>query len=207
MLDEHRKAGNGHGVLPTALKKAMPADDRRTHPRYHFTAAAEALDALHRTRMNARTSDIGKGGCYVDTFSPFPLKTPVRLRLTCEKSSFVADASVVYSKTGMGMGLQFTSVEPQQMGVLDKWIGELSGALPPEFSCLPDFPGSVPSSAGNGASGGTNGAAHNGNGAGVAKEAGYVLNELIIALMRKGTLTDEEGKTMLLSLLHRDFLP
>lgn len=41
----------------------------------------------------------------------------------------------------------------------------------------------------------------------VTKETGYVLNELIIALMRKGALTDEEGKIMLLRLLHRDFLP
>ena len=215
MFDEHRKAGNGHGVLPATLKNTMPADDRRTYPRYHFTAAAEALDALHRTRMNARTSDIGKGGCYVDTFSPFPLKTPVRLRLTCEKSSFVADAKVVYSKTGMGMGLEFTAIESQQKVVLDKWIGELNGSLPPEFSCLPDFPGGAPGSAGNSTSNGNsahhgaNGTAHNGNGngAGGAKEAGYVLNELIIALMRKGALTDEEGKTMLLRLLHRDFLP
>jgi hypothetical protein len=207
MFGERRRAGNGHGVMPTALKNAMPADDRRTYPRYHFTAAAEALDALHRTRMNARTSDIGKGGCYVDTFSPFPFKTPVRLRLTNEKCSFVAEAKVVYSKTGMGMGLEFTSVEPQQMGVLDKWIGELSGSLPPEFTGLPDFPDSAGNSASNGTSRGTNGAAHNRNGTSVAKEAGYVLNELIIALMRKGTLTDEEGKAMLLRLLHRDFLP
>jgi hypothetical protein len=39
------------------------------------------------------------------------------------------------------------------------------------------------------------------------KETGYVLNELIVALMRKDALTEEEGKTMLLQLLHRDSLP
>jgi len=172
----------------------MPADDRRIYPRFHFTAAAEALDALHRTRMSARTSDIGKGGCYVDTYCPFPLKTPVKLRLTNEKSSFVADAKVVYSKIGMGMGLEFTSIDPQQAGVLDKWIGELSGTAPLEFATPPEFH-----------SGGGNGAARNGSAG--SKEAGYILNELIVALMRKGTLTDEEGNAMLLRLLHRDFLP
>jgi hypothetical protein len=40
-----------------------------------------------------------------------------------------------------------------------------------------------------------------------AKESGYALNELIVALMRKGALTEEEGKTMLLRFLHHDFLP
>lgn len=184
MFDERRRAGNGHG--------ALTPEDRRTFPRYHFTAAAEALDALHRTRMNARTSDLSKGGCYVDTFSPFPLKTGVKLRLTSEKASFTAEAKVVYSKVGMGMGLQFTSVDPQEMGVLEKWIGELSGTAPLEMTELPTLKESH-----------SNGSAHHSS----AKEPGYVLNELIVALMRKGTLTEEEGKAMLARLLRRDFLP
>src|SRR5271154_739393 len=183
MFEEHRMPG-GNGFHPA------PPEERRTHPRYHFTAAVEALDHNHRTRMNARTSDIGRGGCYVDTYCPFPLKTGVKLRLTNEKSSFVAEATVVYSQIGMGMGLEFTAIEPQQTSVLDKWIGELSGSGPMQFAGLEEH--------------------HNSNGHTSAvphKETGYVLNELIVALMRKGTLTEEEGKTMLLRLLHRDFLP
>ena len=186
MFDERSKNGkNGHGILPLV--------DRRAHPRYHFCGAAEALDADHRTRMNARTSDIGKGGCYVDTFSPFPLKTPVKIRITSEKISFTAEARVVASKVGMGMGLAFTAIDPHQMRVLEKWIGELSGSAPLEPGC-PTLDGHFSPAPRNGTST-------------VPRETGYVLNELIIALMRKGTLTDDEGKTMLLRLLHRDFLP
>ena len=185
MFDERLRSGNGHGILPS--------QDRRTHPRFHFCAAAEALDSQHRTRMNARTSDIGKGGCYVDTFSPFPLKTPVKIRITREKRSFTAEAKVVYSKIGMGMGLAFTAIEPREIDVLERWLGELSGSAPMEMAEL-----NVRKENG-----------HNGNGhhSPSAKEPGYVLNELIIALMRKGALTEEEGKTMLLRLLHHDFLP
>jgi hypothetical protein len=191
MFDERRKAALVAGRLAP--------EERRAYPRYHFCAAVEALDPGHRTRMSARLSDIGKGGCYVDTFSPFPLKTSVKMRITREKLSFLADATVVSSKIGMGMGLQFTRIEPEQVGVLEQWIGELSGAAPFE-PCPPTL--EVPQ----------NGAVHrngtNGNGHGQApREAGYVLNELIVALMRKGMLTEEEGKTMLLRLLHRDFLP
>jgi hypothetical protein len=40
-----------------------------------------------------------------------------------------------------------------------------------------------------------------------ARESGYVLNELIIALVRRSALTEEEDKTMILRLLHRDSLP
>jgi hypothetical protein len=55
MFNDCLRPRNGHATLPP--------DDRRTHPRFHFCAAAEALDPQHRTRMNARTSDLGKGGC------------------------------------------------------------------------------------------------------------------------------------------------
>jgi hypothetical protein len=184
MFDERRRAALAAGRLAP--------EERRTYPRYHFTAAAEALDQGQRTRMNARTSDISKGGCYVDTFSPFPLKTTVKLRLTSERSAFLADATVVSSKIGMGMGLQFTSIDPQQLQVLEKWLGELSGTTPLEPAETAAFATH------------SNGSGKNGH---APKEAGYVLNELIVALMRKGTLTEEEGKTMLLRLLHRDFLP
>jgi hypothetical protein len=81
--------------------------------------------------MIARRS--GKGGCYADTFSPFPLKTAVKIRITRKKLSFTAEAKVVCSKIGMGMRLAFTSVEPREMGVLDKWSGELSGSAPMEL--------------------------------------------------------------------------
>jgi hypothetical protein len=80
--------------------------------------------------LNARISDLGRGGCYVDAFSPFPLKTGVKLRITSEKRSFEAHADVVYSKTAMGMGLAFTTVEPEQLSILDRWLAELSGAAP-----------------------------------------------------------------------------
>jgi hypothetical protein len=84
--------------------------------------------------LNARISDLSRGGCYIDAFSPFPLKTDVKLRITNEKRSFETQANVVYSKIGMGRGLEFTAVEPEQSTVLEKWIAELSGASTLEFS-------------------------------------------------------------------------
>jgi hypothetical protein len=180
MPEERTKTGNGAVAVSSATQRA--------HPRYQFTATAEALDSQHRLRMSARTSDLGKGGCYLDTFSPFPMKTGVKLRITKERVSFEAEATVVYSKMGMGMGLAFTSIDPQQMGVLEKWLGELSGSASAELSIIQEHP-----------TGPSNG--------GSAKEPGYVLNDLIVALMRKGTLSEEEGRTMLLRLVHHDFRP
>ncbi len=141
----------------------------------------------------ARISDLGRGGCYVDTFSPFPLKTGVKIRITKDQRSFVAQARVVYSKVGMGMGLQFTSVEPQQLPVLEKWLGELSGTAPCEMGVEDEcrVPGALAPSKEEY----------------TGKDTGYVLSELILTLMRKGALSQDEGKGMLARLLSNNFLP
>jgi hypothetical protein len=94
----------------------------------------------------------------------------------------------VYSKIGVGMGLAFTSIDPQRMGVLEKWLGELSGSAATELSVIQEHQ----TSPSNGSS---------------AKEPGYILNDLIVALMRKGSLSEEQGRTMLLRLVHHDFRP
>jgi hypothetical protein len=172
----------------SVCSKELTGAERRSHPRYPFTAAVQAVDSAHRTVLNARISDLGRGGCYVDAFSPFPLKTGVKLRITCEKRAFEAHANVVYSKTGMGMGLAFTTVEPEQLKVLDRWLGELSGTAPFELH-----------------SGETNGNGH--HKALPSDEQYFVLLERTISLVRQGGFTNEQGKTLLRSLLSQEPKP
>ncbi len=165
--------------------------DRRTSPRYSFTAEAEALDAHSRARMSARTSDISRGGCYVDTFCPFPQNSSVKIRILRDNQALVADAKVVYSKLGMGMGLSFSAIDAENRQVLDTWIGELSGTTPIVFKDFKDAPRAEPIAPPQ-----------------VAKnDASYVVGELIIALMRRGALSPPEGNALLLKLVKPDGLP
>ena len=159
--------------------------ERRRHVRYPFTASVAAVDTKARTHMNARTSDLGRGGCYVDAFCPFPINTPVKMRLTNEKRSFMANAIVTNSRIGVGMGLRFTDIEAGQLPVLEKWLAELSGEAPCEPEGSPEETLSAIQQK-------------------VPREQWYVLNELIITLMRKGALSHPEGKGMLLKLLEQD---
>jgi len=176
MLEEQKK-------FATGSVESVPAE-RRTHPRYPCTAAAEIVDAGSGARINGRTSDIGRGGCYVDAINPFPAGTAVKVRLTKDNQSFVAQAKVVYAMSGLGMGLAFTSADPEQLWTLQRWITELgrtSGSEPEARAPEPEVRSAPEKSAKN--------------------EQYYVLNELIISLMRKGVLTDAEGKAMLEKLL------
>ena len=176
---------------PATRVAGSPAGrDRRVCPRYPFTATAETLDANSRSRMNARTSDISIGGCYVDTFCPLPRKTDVKIRISRNGECLEAQAMVVYSKIGMGMGLCFTSLEPDHRAMLDRWIAELSGEAPLSFEQHhhAEEPAAevAPSSS-------TEPRAEN-------HDPSLVVGELIIALMRRGALSPEEGNSLLCKL-------
>lgn len=158
------------------------AQERRKDARYPFTAAADVTDLQSGARVVARSSDLGRGGCFIDTISPFPIGTGVRLRLTFEGTTFETRANVRYAQSGMGMGLAFLSVEPDQLWTLQKWLGALTGDLPPEMSASEsEGPAALkpPSDA----------------------EPRFVLNELIITLVRKRVLTEAEGKALLRKLM------
>jgi hypothetical protein len=124
--------------------------------------------------MQGRTADLSEGGCYVDTMSPFPAQTRVRVRITRAQRSFESLATVVYSVAGMGMGLRFEAPEAEQLVSLRKWVSELSGETSMETA--------------------TEEREHLGAGL-TARDA--VLNELIRELMRKGVLAEGKGKGML----------
>src|SRR6266850_440769 len=104
----------------TALAEA----DRRTHPRYEFTAAVEVIAAESGARIETRVRDLSQQGCYVDTNKPLPLGTVTDVRITKGTQLFEARGRVVYTRVGKGMGLVFTAIEPEQRGTLATWLAE-----------------------------------------------------------------------------------
>ena len=158
-------------------------NERRRTLRYPFTASVDAVEPKSNAKISGRTSDISLGGCYVDTINPFPVETIIKIRLTKERVTFEADAKVVLSKVGMGMGVAFISAVPQQIRIFQKWINGVNGNSSPDL----DVPEQTEKNAAQGNS---------------ENEQDYVLMELLIALMRKGVLSDDEGKAMLQKLYH-----
>lgn len=105
----------------------VEAVEKRSCPRYPFSPAVEALDLHADIRIKGRLADISRNGCYVDTINPFAKDAAVTLTISRDNQSFKTQAKVVYSKMGMGMGLLFTTAEPDQLRVLGSWLNELSG--------------------------------------------------------------------------------
>src|SRR5262249_5748702 len=107
--------------------KPAESAERRTSVRFAVSASADMLELHTCTRLSGRASDLGAGGCYVDTVTPFPVGTSVVLTLTSEHHNIHAMATVVYAHIGMGMGLAFAEMTPTQRANLSIWLHELGG--------------------------------------------------------------------------------
>src|SRR5882757_9686916 len=110
--------------IPASPSIAPAGADRRIHPRYEFTAAAEVLAAESGARMETRVRDLSQQGCYVDTSDVLALGTVTDIGIKKGAQRFDARARVVYSRAGKGMGLVFTSVEPERLQILETWLAE-----------------------------------------------------------------------------------
>ena len=96
--------------------------DRRSAPRYAMVLAGDVVELPRGARLTARTSDISRTGCYIDTLNPIPRGSQVRLRITHHEEVFEAIGRVVYMSPGLGMGIAFEKVEPAQQALLQRWL-------------------------------------------------------------------------------------
>jgi hypothetical protein len=154
------------------------SNERRRHERYPFTSAAEVVVPETQTRIHGRTSDLSRGGCFLDTTSCFPAGSTVTIRLTKDNRTFEADAEVVYSLVGMGMGIKFTGAEIEHFGTVEKWMAELGGESLPE-RVLPQSSGQSCASEGPG------------------NQEYDVLSELVMELMKERVLSNVKCQAML----------
>lgn len=106
--------------MPNAMQ------DKRTDQRIAFIAAVEVTEIATGTRLSARTSDLSRSGCYIDTLNPTPSKTVVRLRISYKGEELEIPGRIVYVSPGLGMGVRFDEeLSAPQQHVLTRW---LSGA-------------------------------------------------------------------------------
>jgi len=96
--------------------------NRRNASRVPLILVAEVTEVDSGARLSARTSDVSRTGCYIDTLNPTPSGTVVRIKLTHEGEELEL-ARIVYVSPRLGMGVRFDeSITPAQLATLDRWI-------------------------------------------------------------------------------------
>jgi hypothetical protein len=104
--------------------------DRREAPRYALILAAEVTDLASSAVLNARSSDVSRNGCYIDTLNPVPVGSQVRVQLRHEDAVLETTARVVYICPGLGMGLHWGNPEPEKQALLEGWLSEAAKTIP-----------------------------------------------------------------------------
>jgi hypothetical protein len=117
------KYSSGAATRETGTKEA----ERRGADRHIFTASAEVVDMATGARFSTRTTDLGPGGCFVDTLSPLPVGSQVHVSVRKGQTHFRSEGTVVYSQDGLGMGIEFASLDATQEKALTTWLSELTG--------------------------------------------------------------------------------
>ena len=80
-----------------------------------------------------KLTDLSLGGCYLETGSPFPVRTRLILSMQVAGAQIRADGVVLVMHPELGMGVEFTQTTEQQREHVEKFIQALTntnGALP-----------------------------------------------------------------------------
>jgi len=159
-------------------KSATGEAERRGNDRHAITASAEVIELASGAKFSTRTTDLGPGGCFVDTMVPFPVGANVRVKVHKGKTQFETGGLVVYSQTGLGMGIAFSGMEDSQRSALDEWLADLTGEKQATHHHDTSYAGSSPSENRPG-----------------DKTA---LVRLVRLMITKGILTEAEGASVLM---------
>jgi hypothetical protein len=160
-------------------KTASDVADRRSSERFPFSAVTEIVDSASATRITARVSDISLTGCYLDVINVFSPGTKIQINIRHGNVHFEASGTVVYSLSGMGMGITFNPVGPDMASVLKRWIAQVRGDIAP-IEAAPELNREIQN---------------------YPKVERHVIGRLIGLMMQKNMLTAYEGTELLKELL------
>jgi hypothetical protein len=99
--------------------------ERHRARRYPFQANLEITDIQSETQTRERTTDLSLFGCHVDAVKPLEPGTRVSIKIAHGNGSFRALGRVAFVRSGAGMGIVFTSIQPNDQLILEKWLDEL----------------------------------------------------------------------------------
>ncbi len=108
-----------------AYARQAPGSERRQHPRLKCSISAELRPEGQVAPIWGKVSDLSVGGCFVEM--PIPLRpgTSIKAGLWIQDKKLWANAKVVSSRPGFGIGLQFMAIAPEDQERLRQFLKSL----------------------------------------------------------------------------------
>jgi len=100
----------------------LPGDNRRQFDRSRLIVDVY-FDGSDGTAV-ASTKDISPGGLYMNTQTELPEGGLLTLRLPFPEGDVIINAEVVYSNSGLGVGVRFHGLSDKDRSVMERALGE-----------------------------------------------------------------------------------
>lgn len=109
--------------------QSQPQAERRAHPRMKTNNSVELHPDSQTTPIRAKVTDISLGGCFVEMSMPLEKGASVKLALWIQDYKLWANAKVITSTPGFGIGLQFTEISKQDSEQLKQFLRSITRIL------------------------------------------------------------------------------
>jgi hypothetical protein len=101
---------------------ALPEGDRRFHPRYTVQVQIELRQEGNDVPMRLATTDLGRGGCYIELMMPLSIGTHIQATLWLHGHPIVVHGRVVTCHPQFGNGMMFEKFEGQAEQLLHQYL-------------------------------------------------------------------------------------
>jgi hypothetical protein len=129
-----KSEARSRAMKPGDVEAGSRFAQRRSVPRYPFSAHAIVLDPLSRTERLGITSDISLSGCYIESSVPLPENSIVRIEIKQSAETFESWGRVTHVEIGLGMGIAFFEIPVSSQAIVKKWIAKAERLLDGEKS-------------------------------------------------------------------------
>ncbi len=102
--------------------KTTQQSERRENERAPLAARIEILEKSSEASIKGRVADLSLGGCYADTLNAFAEGTREQVRIEHDLKSVELDGEVRFTQPGLGMGIRFQDVKPDQTKIIARWL-------------------------------------------------------------------------------------
>jgi hypothetical protein len=111
-------------ILPDAQSSTpIPTEpDRRRHPRYTVQVQIEIRQEGSNHPMRLETTDLSRGGCYIELITALPLGARVQLTLWLGGYPVAIQGRVVTRHPQFGNGIMFLDFEGEGDQLLNRYL-------------------------------------------------------------------------------------
>jgi hypothetical protein len=107
-------------------RRSVPVDDRRIHKRYTVQVQVELRQLGSDVPMRLVTTDLSRGGCYVQMMMQLALGVRVRMTLWLDGSAVKVRGVVVTRHPQFGNGIMFMKFEGEGEQVLGRYLDAIT---------------------------------------------------------------------------------